>query len=48
MDLENTRVPKKTVIFAKKMGFSILGNHCSGVSDLKVEFYTEELAKEKR
>ena len=49
MDLEKFRVPEKTVIFAqKKGGFSLLWNHCSGVRDLKVEFYTEDLAKEKR
>ena len=32
----------------RKCVFSMLWNHCSGISDLKVEFVTEDLVKEKQ
>ena len=48
--VRNIGSQKKTVILAKKKSgsFSILWNNCSGVSELKIQFYTEDLANEKR
>ena len=41
--------PKNVMLGTKKwVFFSILWNYCSGVGDLKVEFYTEDQAKEKQ
>ena len=52
MDLEKFRGAEKTcekTWFSQKYGFFlILTNHCSGASDLKFEFSTKDLAKEKR
>ena len=49
MYFEKSRVPKKPwFLQQKKVRFFDIGKMVSGASDLKVELYTEELAKEKR
>ena len=48
MDFETSRVPKTPWFSQKKIGFFlILRNHCSGVSDLKFEFYTKDLVQKR-
>ena len=48
LKVEQSQKRRFFFFFCKIWVFLMLGNHCNGATDLKTEFETEELVKEKQ